>query len=172
MPYWKPLIVDGVAIDLGHFETFEFETRPTGSQANATVRVMFGSHCFSEAFDAAAHTASLPRTHVSAHETRSFDRERYELGKSLRGHVRNFPGQRIAQTRTGTLVKVALSDGRDYGIFFTLGKLGPSLCELFVVTAYPLDGGRQVAVTGEMRFNLIVAKVLEGRRPKFPNGRF
>ena len=95
MPYWKPLVVDGVAIDLGHLETFEFETRPTGSQANATVRVMFGNHCFSEAFDAAVHTASLPKTHVSAHETRSFDRERYELGKSLRGHVRNSPASEL-----------------------------------------------------------------------------
>ena len=172
MPYWKPLTIDGVSIDLSHLEIFEFEMLPTGSPNKATIRVIFNNHCFSETYDTAVHAASLPATHTSAHETRGFDPERYELSKSLRGHIERFPGQRIAQTRTGTLVKVTLADGRDYGIFFTLKRLHASVCELFVVTAYPLDAHRRVAITGKMRFNLIVAKVLDGKKPKFPNGRF
>ena len=110
MPYWKPLTIDGVSIDLSHLEIFEFEMLPTGSPNKATIRVIFNNHCFSETYDTAVHAASLPATHTSAHETRGFDPERYELSKSLRGHIERFPGQRIAQTRTGTLVKVTLAD--------------------------------------------------------------
>ena len=139
MPYWKPLIVRGEDIDLSRLETFEFEVRPVGSQANATVRVVFNNHCFSEAFDAIKHTVPLSETHVSSHEKRGFARERNELSKSLRGHIQNFPGQRIAQTRTGTLVKVTLSDGRGYGIFFMLKRLNASLCELLVPSHLVLE---------------------------------
>ena len=43
MPYWKPLTIDGVSIDLSHLEIFEFEMLPTGSPNKATIRVIFNN---------------------------------------------------------------------------------------------------------------------------------
>ncbi len=173
MPYWKPLVVDGVVIDLSHLEPFEFQILPKGLTEPAAVRVIFNSHCFSEEFDAPRHGTPLPATHIASHETRGFDLDRYELSKLLPAQIRAFDGNRIAQTRTGTLVRITLADGREYGIFFTLKKTGATHCELFVVSAYPLERPkRSVVATGEMKFNVAIALVLGGKRPKFPPGRF
>ena len=44
---------------------------------------------------------------------------------------------------------------------------------MFVISAYPLERPkRQVIGTGEMKFNVAVALVLAGRKPKFPPDRF
>jgi hypothetical protein len=173
MPYWKPLVVDGVVIDLSHLEPFEFQILPKGLTEPATVRAVFNNHCFSAEFDASRHRGPLPATHVSPYEVRGFDLVRYELSKLLPVQVRELDGKRIAQTRTGTLVRITLADGRDYGIFFTLTKMGAAACEMFVMSAYPLERPKKsVVATGEMKFNVAVALVLSGRKPKFPPGRF
>ena len=173
MSYWKPLIVDGNVIDLTHLEPFDFRVLPKGHQVPATIRVIFNNHCFSEIFNPTYHRAPLPATHVSPHEVRGFDEIRYQLSKILPAHVRDCNGRRIAQTRMGTLVRIALSDGRDYGIFFSLKKAGAAACEMFVLSAYPLERPKsQVISTGEMKFNVAVALVLAGKKPKFPPGRF
>jgi hypothetical protein len=172
MSYWKPLVIDGAIVDLSHLEPFDFQIIPTGVTVPATVHVVFNNHCFSEDFDAKRHDAPLPSTHIAPHEKRGFDIVRYGLSKSLPDHVRDFDGKRIAQTRAGTLVRITLTDGRDYGIFFTLKKTG-AVCEMFVVSAYPLERPKtQVIATGEMRFNVAVVLVLAGKKPKFPPGRF
>jgi hypothetical protein len=174
MPYWRPLVVNGVAIDLSHLEPFPFQVFPTGSEKPATIHVTFNNHCFSKGFDASRHRAPLPATHVSPAERgkRGFEPTRYELSKSLPALVREFDGRRIAQTSKGTLVRIALADGRDYGIFFKLEKTGSTTCEMFVMSAYTPDEGKRVVATGEMRFNVAVALVLAGKKPKFPPGRF
>lgn len=173
MSYWKPLILDGNPIDLSHLEPFEFEVIPKNLDASAVVRVRFNDHCFTEDFDPGKHACPLPATHVASHETRGFSEARYGHSKNLPTHIRGFDGQRISQTRTGTLVKLTLDDGSQYGIFFTLKRAGPLICDLFVVSAYPLDRPpHAVVATGEMKFNVAVALVLSGKKPKFPSGRF
>jgi hypothetical protein len=173
MSYWKPLVVDGATVDLGHLEPFEFHILPKNLKTFATIRVAFNNHCFSEEFNAKRHSAPLPATHVSSHETRGFDPVRYELSKLLPAQVRDFDGKRIAQTRDGTLVRITLADGGQYGIFFTLKKIESSVCELFVMSAYRLERPKaSVVATGEMKFNVAVALVLSGKKPKFPPGRF
>jgi len=173
MAYWKPLVIDGNFVDLAHLEPFEFQIIPTGLKDPATIRVAFNNHCFSEAFDAARHKTPLPTTHVAPHETRGFDPLRYELSKLLPAEVRAFDGKRVAQTRSGPLVRVTLNDGREYAIFFTLKKMKAWICEMFVMSAYPLDRPKhQVIATGEMKFNVAVALVLAGKKPKFPPRRF
>jgi hypothetical protein len=173
MTYWKPLVVDGEPVDLSHLEPFGFQVLPKGLTEHTTIRVIFNSHCFSENFDAKRHSVPLPATHVSPHEERGFDPLRYKLSKSLPAHVLDFDGRRIAQTRSATLVRVTLADARDYGIFFTLKKIGAAACEMFIMSAYPLDRPKKTVVaTGEMSFNVAVAIVLSGRKPKFPPGRF
>lgn len=173
MSYWKPLVVDGNPVDLSHLEPFEFSVIPKGAVEPVAIRVRFNDHCFTEDFNEEKHACPLPETHVARHETRGFSESRYELSKALPGYVRGFDGQRIAQTRTGTLVKITTPDGTRYGIFFTLKKAGSGGCELFVVSAYPLDREPgTVVATGEMKFNVAVALVLSGKKPKFPPGRF
>ena len=72
-----------------------------------------------------------------------------------------------------TLVRVTLGGRREYAIVFTLKKTRPSICEMFVMSAYPLDRPKhQVIATGEMKFNVAVALVLAGKKPKFPPRRF
>lgn len=173
MLYWKPLTINGITIDLSHLEPFEFQILPKGSMERATIRVVFDDHCFSEEFEAARHGTPLPATHVSSHEERGFDADRYELSKLLPVQVREFDGKRIAQTRTGTLVRITLADGREYAIFFTLSKAGAAACEMFVMSAYPLERPKKsVVATGEMKFNVAVALVFSGKKPKFLPGRF
>jgi len=173
MRYWKPLIVDGETVDLSHLEPFEYQIIPKGSMVPATIRVIFNNHCFSKEFESARHGAPLPATHVSSHERRGFDPTRYELSKLLPARVRDFDGKRIAQTHNGTLACVTHADGREYAIFFTLSKTGAAACEMFLISAYPLERPKTyVIATGEMKFNLAVALVLSGKKPKFPPGRF
>lgn len=44
---------------------------------------------------------------------------------------------------------------------------------MFVLSAYPLNRARrQIAVTGEMKFEVAVSLVLAGKKPRFPSGRF
>lgn len=172
MPYWKPLTIDGQTIDLAHLEPFTFWLLPKGWEEEALVRVTFDNHCFSEEFAEDIHGSPLPRSHVPKHEARGFDQARYDLSKSLRRHICGLDGQRIAQTRTSSLVRLTLESGATYGIFFSL-KRRDKTCELFVMSAYPLDrAAHSVVVTGEMKFNVAVAKILEGKQLKFPSGRY
>ena len=114
----------------------------------------------------------LPISHVPAHESRAFDPVRYGLSKALPELLRTLPERRIAQTRTGSLVRIELVGQGEYGIFFLLTKEGKSSCELFVMSAYPLERGQRVSTTGEMKFAVALAKVMRGEKPKFPPGRF
>ena len=169
MPFWNPLVVDGTPVDLSHLEPFEFSVVPKDWNAPATISVSFHDHCFTETFDAARHAAAIITSQASRHERRAFDPIRYALSRQLPGFVRGLDGQRIASTQQHNLVRIELADGKDYGIFFTLRRESPKRCGLFVVSAYALDRPRQsVVVTGEMRFNVAVAMVLAGRKPKFP----
>jgi hypothetical protein len=173
--YWEPLVVDGFAVDLSHLEPFEFEALPKGLENPATIHVTFNNHCFSEEFVPERHKSQLPRTHVSSHESRAFDHIRYNLSRTLPDYVRALGNARIGQTREGLLARIELAGGTDYGIFFTLKKpdKGPRRCELFVVTAFPLERPRHhVVVTGGMKFDVALALVLKGKKPKFPSGRY
>jgi hypothetical protein len=173
MPYWKPLTVNGKPIDLSHLEPFQFAIVPTGFEFAVTINVYFFNHCFSEAFDEVVHKETLPTTHTSHNEKRAFNRSRYDLSKTLAGHIKNLNGKRISQARHETLIRVTLQDQRQYGIFFTLKKSGDAACDLFVVSAYLLDRPKaQIVVTGEMKFNVAVAKIIEKKKLKFPSGRF
>ena len=168
MTYWTPLIVDGVAIDLAHLEPFEFQMAPRDWTELATISVRFTDHCFTEAFDPRHHTAVVVTSQSSPSESRGFAPDRYELSKLLPGILSSLGAKRVASTREGNLVYVELAGGARYAVFFTLRRHNPRRAELFVVSAYPMEEGRRPADTGSMRFDLALAKVLRGERPKFP----
>jgi hypothetical protein len=168
MPYWSPLAIDGVTIDLAHLEPFEFQVMPARHTAVATVSVHFHDHCFTETFDPARHAVAIQTNQASAHELRAFNVVRYELSKSLPGIIRALDGQRVASTREGNLVRVTLQDGTTYPMFFTLRRENNRRVKMFVVSAYPWDGPGKLVTTGEMKFNLALAKVLQGQRLHFP----
>jgi len=172
MSYWKPLVSGGQIIDLSHLEPFDFTIVPVGWTDHATVHTTFNNHCFTCEFDPQRHTAAVSEHHAPPHERRAFDPTRYALSKSLPLHIKSLDGKRVSRTRTDVLVRIAIEDGRDYGIFFSLRRGGARRCDLFVLSAYPLARDRSsVAVTGEMRFNLAIARVLEGKPLKFQSRR-
>jgi hypothetical protein len=169
MPYWKPIRVGAEEFSLTHLEPFTFVLTPNGWNKQAGVSVRFNDHCFTEKFDGARHDKPLISQHASNHEHRAFCPIRYELSKNLPAFVRGMDGKRVAQTREGNLVRIELANGANYGVFFTLRREDANRCGLFVVSAYPFEKSKKVvAITGEMRFNVAVALVLDGRRPKFP----
>jgi hypothetical protein len=168
MPYWSPLIVDDAEIDLSHLEPFEFKVAPAGFEAEATVSVRFHDHCFTENYDSERHILPVRSSQASSAESRAFSTERYELSKLLPGIVRQLDGQRIASTREGNMVRITLQDGRTYPVFFTLRRESARRAALFVVSAYLWDRPSSPATTGAMRFNVALAKVLRGEKPKFP----
>ena len=173
MPYWKPLVSGGQIVDLSHLEPFDFTIVPLGWTDHATVHVTFNNHCFTCKFDPVRHAEALSERHTARYERRAFDEIRYTLSKTLPLHIRALDGQRISRTRTNVLVRIAMERPMTERLrcrlrFFSLQRAGPRQCDLFVMSAYPLARGRHtVAVTGEMRFNLAVARVLEGKTLKF-----
>ncbi len=171
MTYWQPLVVKGVAFDLSHLEPFEFPVMPARHAGQATVSVSFNDHCFTEAFNSEHHDADLLVQHASSHERRAFDFVRYELSRNLPAIIRGLDGSRIASTREGNLVRVTLQDGTVYPVFFTLRKVNGRRANLFVVSAYPWTKPQKIATTGEMKFTLALAKVLQGDSLAFPNRR-
>lgn len=169
MPYWEPLRVGLELYDISHLEPFSFEIRPTGWDETALVAVKFHDHCFTESFTLQKHSHVVRSNNSSQHERRGSSPDRYELSRRLPALVRSLDGKRISQTRSGGLVRIDLADGRNYGIFFTIRRNDPKNCDLFVMSAYPFNADRRaIAVTGEMKFNVAVARVLAGKRPKFP----
>ncbi|ODS57416.1 MAG: hypothetical protein ABS40_04140 [Agrobacterium sp. SCN 61-19] len=168
MPYWEPLTIDGQTYDLAHLEPFEFQITPTQSDVPATISVRFHDHCFTETFDPRKHTARIRTSQASLHEYRAFCLERYQLSFQLPQIIVGLDGKKVASTREGNLVRITLADGNTYPMFFTLRKARERRVEMFVVSAYIWERENPPADTGEMKFNLAVAKVLKGEKPKFP----
>jgi hypothetical protein len=168
MPYWSELIVEGEAIDLSHLEPFEFLLLPVGFAVDAIISVRFHDHCFSETYEPTRHVSAIYTNQASSSERRAFSWERYELSKLLPDIMRKMDGQKIASTREGNMVKVTLQNGQTYPVFFTMRYAGKRRVELFVVSAYIWNKAVTPATTGSMKFNLAVAKVLQGQKPKFP----
>lgn len=168
MSYWQPLVIGSETIDLSHLEPFEFQIIPTSSTSFVTISVRFHDHCFTETFDPARHAMRIQSSQASLHEHRAFCPTRYKLSLQLPEIVRRLDGQRIASAREGNLVKITFADGKTYPMFFTLRKANSRRVELFVVSAYEWEREDSPAITGTMKFNVAIAKVLKVERPKFP----
>ena len=168
MSYWPPLFVDGDRLELSHLEPFQFETFPLGFDQHATINVRFHNHCFTETFDPKKHSTPIKIKNVASFEARAFSPIRYELSKSLPKIIKSLEGQRIVSTREGNLIKIELTDGLIYPIFFTLRRKSALYADLYVVSAYPWDRKGKPVTTGEMRFNLVLAKILRSQPVKFP----
>lgn len=168
MAYWDPITIDGRPLDLTHLEPFEFGVLPAKHTVDATVSVHFHDHCFTETFDPERHAAFIITNQASKHEKRAFNEERYVLSKQLPDIIRALDGRRISSTREGNLVHITLQDGTTYPMFFTLRREGGRRVRMFVVSAYPWENAYKVPTTGEMKFNLAIAKILQGDRLHFP----
>jgi len=170
MGYWPELIISGDIKSLSHLEPFEFQCLPRDYAEAVTISVRFNDHCFTTGFDVVKHDPLdiLPEIWVSRTEKRVFCAERYTLSFFLPELIKAFGSKRIASTRNGNLVRIEAPDGAFYAIFFTLRKQSSGRINLYVVSAYALAKGKTVADTGEMKFDIALAKVLRGEKPKFP----
>lgn len=173
MRYWSPLVVNGVEVSLSHLEPFVFRCAARDVLEPVELNVRFNDHCFSKTFDPAFHTHDdvIRPSHAAKTERRVFCPDRYALSLHLRRIIEALGDKHVASTREGNLVRMELEDGQIYAIFFTLRRKMGRRIDLFVVSAYPVAMGKKPADTGEMRFDLALAKVLRGEKPKFPNRR-
>ncbi|WAC47421.1 hypothetical protein OVA03_12000 [Asticcacaulis sp. SL142] len=133
----------------------------------------FNDHCFTKAFDPSLHVLAdcIATTQSARHEQRVFCEVRYEHSLSLPVIIRALGTKRVASTREGNMVRVETQSGDGYAVFFTLRRHNARRADLFVVSAYPLKKGKRPADTGEMKFDLALAKILRGEKAKFPNRR-
>lgn len=168
MPYWMPIAVDGGLIDLSHLEPFELSVMPAGAFEAVTISVRFHDHCFTETYDPERHDGFVVTSQASRHERRAFNPERYRLSRFLPEIIGEIETKRIASTREGNMVRVTLTDGRIYPVFFTLRRENARRLSMFVVSAYAWTRHDRPATTGEMTFRVAVAKVLKGEKPRFP----
>jgi len=171
MSYWPKLLIDGNEIDLSHLEPFDFQSLPRGSTTNARLQVRFNDHCFSRTFEMATDNIAhlLPVAFCGKFEKRVFCTDRYRLSRHLPRFIKALGNKRIASTREGNLVRIEIPDGRQYAIFFTLRRIAAQEASLFVVSAYPLERGKRPADTGEMKFDIALAKILRSEKAKFPH---
>jgi hypothetical protein len=172
MSYWPQIFIKGDFLDLSHLEPFDFEVVPVGFKVAAQISVKFHDHCFTETFDPKRHEHPIRTRHGASMESRAFSITRYQLSKQLPEIILRLGGKRVASTREGNLVTIELSDGTIYPVFFTLKRQNALRANLYVVSAYPWERDGKPVTTGEMRFNLVVAKILRGERLSFPRGRF
>jgi len=157
-------------IDLSHIEPFVTHFQPRDWHETATVRVIFNNHCFSRAYKPGIDnkTKLLSKAFTNKTEQRVFCHQRHALSYYLPNYIRSLGNKRIASTREGNMVRLETPEHIDYAIFFTLRRLNSRRAEVFVVSAYALNKGQRPADTGEMKFDLALAKVLRGEKPKFP----
>ncbi|ESQ81033.1 hypothetical protein [Asticcacaulis sp. YBE204] len=170
MSYWTKLIIDDVNLSLTHLEPFSFECLARDGAAPAAISVRFNDHCFTKALDPEQHSPEdlIRPSYAARTERRVFCRIRYELSFRLPDIIRTLGSKRIASTREGNLVRLELDNGETYAVFFTLRRKGRDHADLFVVSAYPLAPGKKPADTGDMKFDLALAKILRGEKAKFP----
>ena len=173
MHYIKGRPGDQANVRLAHLQPLGFSLFLKQSLREVEIIVEFSDHCYSEKYDPDKH-GPLGRTARSDKgNERVFDEERYRLSLRLPELVRNLAGKRIVQTKNSTLVRINLSMEVEYAIFFTLKKAGVCECKMYVISAYPLDAGRKnsIVATGEMKFDVAVGLVMQGKKPKFPQRR-
>jgi hypothetical protein len=171
MKYWSELIINGVNIDLGHLEPFEFVCTARDIEGAITISVRFNDHCFTKDFNPVLHgrTNIISRKFSNKNELRVFCEERYLLSHKLPEIIMSLHNKRIASSREGNLVRIEAPNGQTYAVFFTLRKQNTRRINLFVVSAYPVASGKRVVDTGEMKFDKALAKIIRGEKPKFPS---
>ncbi|MGX7709381.1 hypothetical protein [Methylobacterium sp. Gmos1] len=123
-PYWPPLQIGGVAIDLTHLEPFQITcTCPNVTRA-LVVDVRFTNHCFTDHFVDGLHD---PAWKIMDHQReRVFCHTRHALSLSLPAMVQALPGANVHQTRheRNFVYAVTLADqtGAQYTMFFQVKR--------------------------------------------------
>lgn len=123
--------------------TLSVELTVKGNPINIPVRITFGCHCFTEAFDPGKHTDHHRYAHL--HEVRAFNVERYECSLQLPQVMQAMLGGKIyrADHNYTYVAQIALPPTLGttaYSVFFSLEKTrkaqGPSV-DMYVKSAYP-----------------------------------
>jgi uncharacterized membrane protein YheB (UPF0754 family) len=170
MHQWPQLIINETKIELTHLNAFEFSCSARDVADVITVRVRFNDHCFTKRYNEHENTLNdiVPKQFSNRTEQRVFCKDRYLLSYQLPHIIKSLQNKRIASTRNGNLVRTETAEGQTYAVFFTLRKFNARVVDLFVVSAYPITLGKTIADTGEMKFDLALAKTIRGEKPRFP----
>ncbi len=166
----------GRSFSLDHLHPFRFQfVMPAANgrlETSVMIHVGFGLHCFTRCSEPADPECDR---YGDDRESRTFDRERYELSKQLRPIVEGLRQRQCAFARDDNYVTVDLGDvggvQTRYGVFFNIKRWkerGPNAVLLVVQSAYRLDEGKQVPGRGRIKFQALVGHALRGTRPHPP----
>lgn len=170
---WRPIVYAGKTYDLAHLNSrvvsYEIQAKGTQPARSYLADVLFSPHCF---------TRGLPKNephdrqleYRDGRELRLFDEERWTLSFQLPEIITELPDRRC-QFGTGhqqnfLTVELVTDSGEpvDYSVFFTVTRSSSKgRLNLFVQSAY-LRAIRPN--TRSVRFEVILAKALEGRKPR------
>lgn len=148
---------------------------PTDSKPDGVrIDVVFSNHCFSEAFDPAAHPGAVVEV-WDGRMRRVFDQVRYDLSIALPGIVQSLPTSPVYRTPEANFVRITApasgAPGVDYRMYFRLKKEGGSGhdLKLRVESAYSPTPGQALAPSTmtKVRFRVLVDKTFRGERISF-----
>ncbi len=172
-PYWPPLAINGLTIDLAHLEPTTLSCPIPGRAGDLQINVRFSNHCFTEEFDPDRHETGLK---IMDHKRpRAFSQRRYELSRNLPDMIAALPRAKVHQTqeRRNYLYFTMLASlaGAEYQMFFTLKKAYGRRydLELFVESAYLVDDGlaRKLKRPHAIRFAILVLKTHRAELVRF-----
>lgn len=173
--YHAPLHIHGQVYDLSHLDPFQFEANSVKVPRPLRINVRFTTHCFSEAFDPARHSADEPAI-MDGQRRRAFCPDRYALSPRLPDLIRRLanPGARVHETAArrnwmyGATVEIPVA-GTRYQIFFELRRTVPERrrlqdLDMVVESAYPADPSRpEPNILGRVNFLLLAGSVYVGK---------
>lgn len=140
---------DGHIYTFDHLHTRELtiELKPPAGPVEAKVQVLFGCHCFTEAFDDTKHGDHHRYTHRD--EVRAFDLQRYACSLQLPALVDAMTQGKVYQSAQSytyvTQIQLPQASGHSsYSLFFSLEKKSDSTVEapsatMFIKSAYMRD---------------------------------
>lgn len=167
-----PIIFEGALIDLGHLATFILEMWTQGRPHGVKVRIRFSNHCYSERYDETQHA---DRPVVMDHKVkRAFCPVRYAHSRTLPELVRGLPESHVFLTPEANYVRIALSPGAEYRMYFNIRRSGGGAfdLDLYVESAYVADAkALPTSKMQKVRFTVLVDRVMSGKPLKFNHRR-
>jgi hypothetical protein len=164
-PYFPPLAINGVPIDLSHLEPFSLEIESRLANKKLKVHVTFSTHCFSKGYEAALHPAGEPIIEARKPNPRTFCPIRYRLSHALPEAIQRLanPKAKVAQTaaRRNWAYSMTIEDPRGpYHVFFEIRRSSSNLQDLNLVveSAYHQTQGPP-SLLGTMGFLVLCSKV-------------
>ncbi len=161
-------IISGVTYDFSHLEPLIIPMKSKDGQQNFNVRISFGSHCFTTAWDANHNSELLVEEWA---DKRTFCPQRYVKSLHLPAIIRTaIEGKVYFSQREEFLIICRMPALPDpYCVFFDI-KRSQSRADinLFVISAYEKRNLPPLSRLSAIRFSTLAERILKGQPIKRP----